>query len=452
MRKVILSILALHFACNGSPLETGTNNDNVKVEYAIAVGVTQTAATILWKCSSKSDGLVLFGRAGVEGAVHSISPSVDQAVVLSNLKPETNYAFQAFCGDPSNAKLIFPQTFRTMDPSVRNRGIWILGGLAAANQPIAEVDLYDPVNDVWFTDVTRVPTPRAFAQILAHKGKIYVLGGMTRNAGIFVPSTIAEEYDPVLDSWRTLASLPTALQGGIAGSSGDEIFLLGGTTTTDMTTGTLANTVYKLAPFIGPTGAWTSFTSSNSIFQRVDMAGCDIDGSIFFTGGRLFSDGSAQSTSDAFLPANNSTSALIEANINVARHGSAYACYRPAPTDANPTDPPALLVIGGSVTANVQQPATSITTTNSYDYYRTGGPTNTFVAGPVLPQALYMASAEISYEKRRLFVFGGSSSVNSPGSSIFSIDLANPVAGPWTTLTTSMPRGRYGHKAVVINR
>ncbi|EMY70039.1 hypothetical protein [Leptospira vanthielii] len=67
--------------------------------------------------------------------------------------------------------------------------------------------------------------------------------------------------------------LQSPLVGGVIGSFDEEIVILGGTTTTDMTTGTIFNTIYKFYPNIGNNGTWVSLLSSTNIFPRIDMAG-----------------------------------------------------------------------------------------------------------------------------------------------------------------------------------
>ncbi|WP_229267351.1 hypothetical protein [Leptospira sp. mild_001] len=47
----------------------------------------------------------------------------------------------------------------------------------------------------------------------------------------------------------------TGGSGGVIASVGEEIFIISGTTTNDMTTGTILNTVSRLAPGIGQNGS-----------------------------------------------------------------------------------------------------------------------------------------------------------------------------------------------------
>ena len=57
-----------------------------------------------------------------------------------------------------------------------------------------------------------------------HGGFLYVIGG--GNSGTALSDV--ERYDPVLDSWTTLAPMPTARAGAVAAVIDDGIFVIGG--------------------------------------------------------------------------------------------------------------------------------------------------------------------------------------------------------------------------------
>jgi len=443
----------LLFACDGSPLHEGGALQDVKVEYAFVQEVDRSSATIIWKCSTPARGLLFYGRGSLTETMPAASVSELQAVVLNRLSANSEYTFQPVCGPWRENRTWIPMTFRTLsvERAVSLRSIWIVGGIGLQDQPVGQVDLFDPVTGNWTAAVTQVPTPRAYSQIVAHKGKIYVIGGMTKSGGAYAMSGLVEMYNPTTNSWATLASMPTMLQGGLVASVGDAIYLIAGTTTTDMTTGTLTDTVYRFLPENGATGSWSTYTAQSAILRRVDMSGCVIGGTLFFQGGRLATDGSAFATADGYIPSANTTTGLVEAALNQARHGAATACYRPLASDPFPTDQTALLTVGGSTGTNVFQPPTFIIPSDRYDYYAVGGATNTVTAGPTLPSAVYYPAAEVSYESRALFVFGGATAVNVPVTAVHSLSLATPVAGTWTA-RAAMPVARYAHRAVIIDR
>lgn len=180
------------------------------------------------------------------------------------------------------------------------------------------------------------------------------------------------------------------------------------------------------------------------------MSGCGLNGNIFFTGGRFTNDGTPQATSDSFSPSINSTSAAGEPSITIARHGAGSTCVKPLNSDPYPTDPEWIAVIGGSTGTSTLQPITSITTSNRTDFYQNG--TVAFAIGPILPVAVYFPGVEASYETRKLFVFGGASALNIPTDSVYSIGLQNPIASNWSLDSLKMPRARYAHKVIRIDR
>ncbi len=333
-----------------------------------------------------------------------------------------------------------------MSKSLAERGIWILGGMSSGSS-VGQVDLFDPVANIWYASITTIPTPRTNAGIVSKNGKIYVIGGLIGNSAV----NLVEEYDPYLNSWRTMASMPYTLQGFIVASVGNDIYAIGGSTTAFMNSGTLPPfQLYRFTPGIGSNGAWAIIVSSTALFSRSDMAGCSIDGLIFMFGGRYYQDGAAFATADAYIPAANTTTTLSEADLTQARHGMATACYRPIPSDPFPSDIKALIAVGGSTSSDLSQPVGAIAPSNVYNYYQPL--TNGMYASPVFPISIYGAAAEISYVNRRLYVFGGSTVINTATKKVYSTGLANPIAGPWQLEALEMPIARVGHSAVILSR
>ncbi|MEM7181582.1 MAG: kelch repeat-containing protein [Spirochaetota bacterium] len=474
MKKAIgfLYLFVTLLSCGDTPVSGGTDNDNLRFEWVSVSNITQTTANILWKCSSDTNGYLTFGNEttdflnislGLENYRLSLLEGEYHNIQLTHLTAGQAYNFIVFCGEPGGTRASIIERFVTQEityPSIPKetpfltsingeRGIWLFGGIGSDSSPVAEVDVYDPVDDTWHSAVTSLPTPRAYSTVITHNSKIYVMGGMTKSSGVWTASSVVEEYTPESNTWQTKTAMPSNLQGAIGISVGDEIYLVSGTTTTDMTTGTVLNTVLRYQP---SNDTWISYTSQSSIYSRVDMAGCGIDGVLFFTGGRLYNDGNAYATSDAYLPAGNTTTSVNEASISQARHGAGYACYNPLSTDTNSTDSPGMIVVGGSTTANFTQPVSAITPSNTYEYYLTGTTTNSFSTGPTLPASVYYPAVNISYQTRKAYVFGGATQINLPSTTVYAIGMASPTAGPWETLTTVMPRARFAHKAVLLDR
>ncbi|XDD50918.1 hypothetical protein AB3N59_03750 [Leptospira sp. WS92.C1] len=448
----IFFLISILLNCQNSPLSNIHDSETAKVSLALVTQLGPNSATVSWECSSSQPGSIVYGTGGIGSASMSLENSKIHSMTLQNLESNTDYSALVFCSSDIDNLEGVPIAFKTWvsDFPNRTRGLWVVGGIGADANPVAQIDFYDPVTSTWFPAATSVPTPRTFANVVSHKEKIYVIGGLEKQAGVYVASRKTEVYDPYLDQWETLADMPTANQGGIIASVGEEIFIIAGTTTTDMTTGTVLNTVSRFFPGIGLTGIWQSYTSLTAIFARIDMAGCGFNGSILYTGGRFNQDGSSQSTSDAFIPSVNSTSSAGEPAINLARHGSGSACVKPLNSDPFPADPEWFAVLGGSTGTSTLQPVGSITPSNRTDFFQIGS--GAFTIGPILPASLYFPGTQASYETRKLFVFGGASALNIPTDTVYAIGLQNPIASAWTTETQKMPRARYAHKVILIDR
>ncbi len=90
-------------------------------------------------------------------------------------------------------------------------------------------EAYDPVRNSWETKAP-MPTPREHLASGIVAGKMYVIAGRT-TGNVGGPDTnlaINEEYNPVTDTWRTRAPMPSK-RGGIVGSfTAEAVFVFGG--------------------------------------------------------------------------------------------------------------------------------------------------------------------------------------------------------------------------------
>jgi hypothetical protein len=126
-------------------------------------------------------------------------------------------------------------------PEARNHG----GGTAAAgwfyaiagrhgwnesSGDVANVDAFDPASGSW---TARAPIPTARSEIAAatstmEDGRILVVGGSL--AGV-VPSADVLVYDPALDAWCALPSLPEPRKGAVAVQVGSRLVVTTGSPT-----------------------------------------------------------------------------------------------------------------------------------------------------------------------------------------------------------------------------
>lgn len=463
MKYIIVYIFFL-IGCGDNPINKSEDLKNLRVETTFVTDINTNSATINWTCSSSAEGLLYYGYPDPNIPIYIPVSATFHRINLNNLRENTEYQYLPFCGQEFNSlfELTIPIKFFTLAAppqpipmtEINNRSIFIFGGLSSSNSFVSQVEQYDPVENQMYYDITRMPTPRSHAGILSLNGKIYIIGGLYQNElnQIGVTNTV-EEYDPESKTWRTMSAMPTPLQGFILGKVENTIYAFGGSTTTNIQTGTLTNTVYRFNPYQGEKGIWSTLISANAISPKIDMGGCAIDGTIFYAGGRLSSDGSVQSTNDAYVPTSNSNTNITETALNLGRHGVASSCYSPKTTDPFPNDPKALLIVGGSTNSSLLQPIVSPNPSQAFDYYLPNNSTlnpNTMSVGPNLPVALYYPAMEISYISRKAILFGGRDNSSAPQTSIYSINLSNPLGSTWEQVSTQMQIARYAHMVISL--
>ena len=111
-----------------------------------------------------------------------------------------------------------------------NGKLYASQGLLPGFKPAGLVYEYDPAADAW-TQRKPMPHPVHHAAVTAQNGKMYVFGGFglpAAGAPGWSPVADAWEYDPATDAWRALAPLPTARGSGVAAFVGGKCYVIGG--------------------------------------------------------------------------------------------------------------------------------------------------------------------------------------------------------------------------------
>jgi len=87
----------------------------------------------------------------------------------------------------------------------------------------AEVDRYNPVSDTWVT-VASLPSPRSHisSSTLVYQGRILVIGGETANGQ---PRTTIYAYDPRTNQWSILGNLPDIRSTAVSGIVGNMLLV-----------------------------------------------------------------------------------------------------------------------------------------------------------------------------------------------------------------------------------
>jgi hypothetical protein len=200
---------------------------------------------------------------------------------------------------------------------------------------VEEIDLYDPVINTWYPNVTATATgsytPTAHNMAVSVSGKIYVMGGAL-NATTVTDSVY--EYDIATNTWTSKASIGSPGPAQVRMSSAvyahaNLIYLLGGTNTNLTTNG--QNTHYRFDP--SGSGSWYTGLAifptlpAPGITARVGFGIYNFSGSVSFAGGRVVA-GTTQATNDIYMaPTNTYTTAQTEQALSSARAHMASSGY-----------------------------------------------------------------------------------------------------------------------------
>ncbi len=199
--------------------------------------------------------------------------------------------------------------------AVLNNKIYCIGGLFSDLN-----EVYDPVTDTWETKQP-MPTRRGGFSASVVNGKIYLVGGLVPSSigpsNVGEHSNLNEMYDPVTDSWTTMASMPSAVAPSVSAVVDDKIYVFGNGDTTQIydtqtntwsfgpampysvsygaaaaTTGTYApKRIYRIGGIRGPstqvfdprTGTW--ITGAGMPTPRRDLSVAVVDDLLYAIGG-----------------------------------------------------------------------------------------------------------------------------------------------------------------------
>jgi hypothetical protein len=137
---------------------------------------------------------------------------------------------------PGRTGAPFPEPDEELYGVATNGKLYVIGGWADGKAGGVTYE-YDPATDKW-TKKQSMPRPAHHAALAAANGKIYVMGGFVAPSDTALPLGAAWQpidnawqYDPVTDSWKSLAPLPTKRGSAVAVEVGGKIYTIGGATT-----------------------------------------------------------------------------------------------------------------------------------------------------------------------------------------------------------------------------
>lgn len=85
--------------------------------------------------------------------------------------------------------------------------LYAIGGINGRSVT-AYCERYEIGSDTW-SDAALMPTPRFGHSAIEDSGMIYVFGGITVEDGNLVVTDVVERYDPLINEWTQMASMPT---------------------------------------------------------------------------------------------------------------------------------------------------------------------------------------------------------------------------------------------------
>ena len=126
----------------------------------------------------------------------------------------------------------FPEPSEELVGATVNGKLYVFGGYETGARPKGAVYEYEPAKDTWSKKKNMIQ-PAHHMSIVEHGGKFYVMGGCVlppQGTGVWAPIDNAWEYDPVADTWKALAPMPSKRGAGVAGIVNGKIYLIGGAT------------------------------------------------------------------------------------------------------------------------------------------------------------------------------------------------------------------------------
>jgi len=111
--------------------------------------------------------------------------------------------------------------------------IYVIGGrvgaafISSASNNVDLLEMYDPATDLW-TPRTRMPTARSAIGAGVYNNQILVAGGEGQDQRFLAAFKAVEAYDPVLNRWQVLPSMPHPRHGLAVGAVGNRLYTVSG--------------------------------------------------------------------------------------------------------------------------------------------------------------------------------------------------------------------------------
>src|SRR5699024_996756 len=98
---------------------------------------------------------------------------------------------------------------------------------AAIGNPIAEVDIYDPVAGIWSQGAPNPVPAGGGSAIAVLNGLVYIVGGCN-NGACGTPTDAVQVYHPASNQWSSAADYPVPVTWGACGGINGKLYCAGG--------------------------------------------------------------------------------------------------------------------------------------------------------------------------------------------------------------------------------
>lgn len=265
-----------------------------------------------------------------DGSATLLYTGTNQRYIDSNLTPGTTYYYTIYAKNKEGYYSAGVNAYRSITETsidIRRRSFFIIGGSSNYTTPqsniVTQVDMFDPLTETLYPNVTTMPTGKYFCSATSVQGKIYVFGGL--NSTPAATNTL-DILDVNTLTWSTGAPLTgmnnVALQ---LVQWNNKIYTVGGTTGT-----TGANATADGRRYDPITNTWMA--DNNNIYADISSARYNFcatvyDGIIYYFGGQT-SAGAFNNTGNYYSILNNSTVAITASAAMNNKVGAASTLYR----------------------------------------------------------------------------------------------------------------------------
>lgn len=223
-----------------------------------------------------------------------------------------------------SAKSKTPMELHHFQAVVVEDRIYLMGAMTGRfpkETPLEKVVVYLPKTDT-FEFVHSIPESRrrGGAGAVLHKGKIYLVGGIT-NGHIDGCQAWLDEYDPATGQWRVLPDAPHARDHFQAVVVGNRLYAPAGRSTSQKTKKLFELTVSEMDVFDFDTETWVDAADVPPLpTPRAGNSALVVDGRIVVAGGESGNQKMAHNEVDAYDPRTNAWSSWPK--LNRGRHGT----------------------------------------------------------------------------------------------------------------------------------